>query len=92
MPNFCNLLERVARQVEQDLHNWIPRVKPGRVVAGHDYRALIQLWLATQFRFVALLSVCEADVNTIDDDSVLHVQAWVRRKQLFERFTSCWAK
>ena len=42
VPNFWNLLERVARQVEQDLHNWIPRVKPGRVVAGHDYRALIQ--------------------------------------------------
>eukprot|EP00434_Breviolum_minutum_P016290 symbB.v1.2.014354.t1/scaffold1049.1/size141829/1 len=26
------------KSVEQDLHNWIPRVKPGRVVAGHDYR------------------------------------------------------
>ena len=42
-------------------------MKPGRVVAGHDYRALIQFWMAARFRFVALLSVCEADVNTIHD-------------------------
>ena len=89
---FWNLLEPLAPQVEQDLHDWIPRVKTGRVVAGHDYRALLEFCLAAQFPFVAMPSVCKADVNAIDVEWVLHMQVWVRRQQLFEQFTSCLAK